>query len=248
LSELNQLTPQKRFDNKYICHISKLGSILDLMSKDYKILEINGKRHSHYSNLYFDTKDLTFYHNHINGKLGRQKVRLRHYDTSNENYIEIKYKNNKKETSKTRIKINEFNSQVISNFRDILDKGLSVNTDELIATLTLTYNRITLIRPDSFDKFTFDYGLSANTSGNKSLYFNGLLIIEHKSTNKTDANKLPEKLNHIELKKMSISKYCLGLVLSKDNIKYNTYKSKLITIQKVSNGINTKYPLYSWSN
>ena len=48
----------------FIFHKDKLKNVLDYLSKHYEILEIDNKRFFKYENLYFDTDDYFFYHQH----------------------------------------------------------------------------------------------------------------------------------------------------------------------------------------
>ena len=48
---------------------------------------------------------MTLYHDHHNGKLNRYKVRRRRYIDTDTEFLEVKLKNNKKRTIKSRIKL-----------------------------------------------------------------------------------------------------------------------------------------------
>src|SRR5688572_23938254 len=103
LVQLDAVKLQDRIDTKYLFHISKLQQILNTVSASYNCLEIGGKRMFDYESIYYDTDTLKFYHDHYCGKLNRVKVRIRRYVDSNQIYFEIKAKNNKFRTIKSRI-------------------------------------------------------------------------------------------------------------------------------------------------
>ena len=92
-----------RTDTKFSFHSSQLFSILDDIKFDYTALEISGKRFAEYHTLYYDTKKLDLYMHHQNGGLNRYKVRHRTYVDSQLGFLEVKFKNNKERTKKTRI-------------------------------------------------------------------------------------------------------------------------------------------------
>ena len=41
-------------------------------------------------------------------------------------------------------------------------------------------------------------------------------------------------LNEFRIKKISFSKYCMGIVLTNANVKYNRFKSKCMVINKLT--------------
>ena len=73
------------------------------LARQYEVLEIDNKRFFKYQNLYFDTDDFFFYHQHHNRNLSRYKVRFRRYVDTNQCYFEVKHKNNKRKTLKSRL-------------------------------------------------------------------------------------------------------------------------------------------------
>ncbi|MBU0505857.1 VTC domain-containing protein, partial [bacterium] len=60
----NDVKLMDRHDTKYVLPRNKLASLLDLLLSDYKLLTIENKKVFTYKNLYFDTPDFTFYHQH----------------------------------------------------------------------------------------------------------------------------------------------------------------------------------------
>ena len=105
--KLRDLSLMSRYDTKFIFHREKLISIFDCLSDNYDIMEINRKRVSGYENLYYDTDDLLFYHQHHNKRVNRYKIRCRRYIDTNMCFFEIKCRNNKKKTTKVRYLLNE---------------------------------------------------------------------------------------------------------------------------------------------
>ena len=103
LSEMEDVELLNRFDTKYMIHIDRLIEILALIKNDYRILEVKGVRLNRYNNLYFDTPDYKFYLTHHNKKANRLKIRCRSYVDSNVSFFEVKKKNNKDKTEKSRI-------------------------------------------------------------------------------------------------------------------------------------------------
>ena len=157
LDDLNDAKLMNRVDSKFILPMSFLPELLAQVRHLYSVLEINGKRISNYHNQYFDTPQMSFYHDHHNGKLNRYKVRRRHYLDTDTEFLEVKLKNNQKRTVKTRIKLNDktgehslcsqFLSEQIANFDNSLDicqqggyQRIALANEAIAERLTLDFN------------------------------------------------------------------------------------------------------------
>src|SRR5690606_7937868 len=105
LAEMDAVALQDRIDTKYVFGLSELCSILPQIIDQYRVFEINEKRISRYRTLYFDTHDFNIYLHHHNGQGSRYKVRARKYVDSDLSFFEVKHKNNRKRTIKSRMPI-----------------------------------------------------------------------------------------------------------------------------------------------
>ncbi|MBL0342143.1 MAG: VTC domain-containing protein [Bacteroidetes bacterium] len=103
LVELDKVALLDRMDTKYVFTIEQLPMFLDRLKDTYCVLEINNNSMFHYESLYFDTDAFYLFNQHFVG-LNRYKVRFRKYVESNQSFFEIKFKNNKSRTVKTRIR------------------------------------------------------------------------------------------------------------------------------------------------
>jgi hypothetical protein len=93
LTELNATASYlKRIDTKFLMTKSDFKTLLDDLSKDFKVLEIAGNRVFGYDNVYMDTKDYFFYNQHQEKYNSRTKVRTRLYTDSNLAFFEYKQK------------------------------------------------------------------------------------------------------------------------------------------------------------
>ena len=121
-----------RTDTKFVFNIDILPAVLNEAKVFYKILDVEGNRISRYKTLYFDTQDFDLYNKHHSGKLNRYKVRHRTYVESSLGFLEVKFKNNKGRTLKTRIK--ELSVPDIKQGKafDFLQKMLPFNQKDLI--------------------------------------------------------------------------------------------------------------------
>jgi hypothetical protein len=95
LTELNATASfLKRIDTKFLLTKNEFSNLLEDLLKDFRVLEIAGKRIFSYDNVYMDTPDYFFYNQHQNRELSRTKIRTRFYKDSDLAFFEYKQKEN----------------------------------------------------------------------------------------------------------------------------------------------------------
>jgi hypothetical protein len=114
--------------------------------------------------LYFDTPELSFYHDHHNGKRPRLKVRMRSYLSNGQTFLEVKKKENLLRTSKQRMEIAAVNPVISAVMFDFLKDCGVKNSQWLEATLWNSFQRITLISNDACQRMTIDLGIAFHDS------------------------------------------------------------------------------------
>ena len=118
LDEMKSVRLMNRVDQKYMASVDRLEELLERVADGYYVQRIQSAQPCRddsemqdseliapYRTLYFDTEGLDMYMMHHNGKLNRQKLRVRTYRSTDTTFFEIKNKDNKKKTSKVRIPI-----------------------------------------------------------------------------------------------------------------------------------------------
>ena len=225
-----------RIDSKYLTTADQLPILFQKLQNNYKVQETNNLRLIPYRNLYYDTPDLQMYLAHHNKKLTRQKLRTRIYEATGEAFCEVKMKNNKKRTKKKRIAIEP----------DLWDKTLECNDiqtfvhpwlpydlDTLRPTLQNAFQRITLVNKAGTERLTMDLNLEVyNWRTECSAQFPNLIIMELKQ----DGNYpsfFKQVLLEQRIKPYRISKYCIGIVLTDPEVKYNRFKKKIRYIERL---------------
>ncbi len=168
----------KRIDTKFVVHKKDLIPVLGELKSFYKVLEIDKDRVMTYKTLYFDTRAKKFYHDHHNGKTNREKVRIRKYVESNRCFLEIKQKDVKGRTSKSRIAIPDFETDLSEISTDFIRKTTLKDYD-LSPTIRNQFNRITLVNNTDKERVTIDLNLSVKKNEAVKSYGN-LVIIEVK--------------------------------------------------------------------
>ena len=228
LNEMNSVALMKRTDTKFIINLSQLILILKKIEKSYKVLEIKNDRIMSYSSLYFDTIDNKFYKDHHNGKNNRTKIRQRKYVESNLCFLEVKQKNGKGETKKSRIPVIDFELNLTKSSKEFISKTTNQEYN-LEPSLWNGFNRITLVNLEGKERVTIDLNLSYNIV-DKEKGFENLVIIEVKQERFNRKSEIVKSLKSIRQNPYSISKYCIGMISLYNDLKYNVFKKKLIKI------------------
>lgn len=238
LTDIETIKLMKRYDTKFIFHRDKLQAFFDYLHPDYQVLEINNKRSFRYENLYYDTDDHFFYHQHHNQRVNRYKLRCRKYIESNNCYFEIKFKNNKKKTIKNRILLEDktINHELLQESKDFARKLVLIDNgnivDEVRPALWIGFNRITFANVINKERLTFDINLTYADMNTNCCKINNLIIAELKSEHASLNSSFYQYLKYLEIFPTKFSKYCMGIALTEKNIKCNRFKKNLLKLHK----------------
>ena len=245
LGDMDSVKLMNRTDTKYVFSSSLILEILNELSDKYRILEIEGKKTSFYNTMYFDTEQLKFYTQHHNGKLNRHKVRMREYVDSKICFLEIKFKNNKGRTIKNRIRKKKISANLSDESIAFIQKYTNISSSELSPKLWNAFNRITLVQKEAKERITLDLDLGFSNENAKA-NVPELIIAEVKQEKYNVKSDFIQAMRKCSIKPMRMSKYCIGSVLLNGNLKsnqfqedfkYNRFKEKTLTINKINYGI-----------
>ena len=218
---------------KFTFNLDDLASVLNLVKPYYRVLEIQNSRISNYKTLYYDTPKLDLYNHHHSGKLNRYKLRHRMYVDSSLGFFEVKFKNNKGRTIKTRIKENElpdFSNEQVSKF---LKKYLPYDPALLAPKIWVNYSRITLVSKTSPERLTIDLDLEFQKDQNSRI-LKQLVIAEVKRSSRSDSPFI-SVMKEKHIRQGSISKYCMAIACMYKKIKINNFKNRINQIFKILN-------------
>jgi hypothetical protein len=232
LSEISSVSLLNRVDTKFLMPKDQLVDFLENLKNHYFIVEIDKLRTLPYNTLYFDTEDLYYYHEHHRGKLNRLKFRNREYVNSGTVFNEIKKKSNRGKTKKSRIKRADFNLNFDEEFKSFAEKKFSDSNLELLPSLEVKYNRITLVDKDFSERMTIDVGLNFSFENEKSS-FEKLVVIELKRDKNGGSSAGQKLLKEFRCKQTGFSKYCIGVATTHKNIKQNNFKQKLRMVDRI---------------
>lgn len=232
LDEMNSVALMKRTDTKFVININSLPIVLNTLLETYQVLEIKGRRIMNYSSLYLDTNDFKFYLDHHNGRVNRTKIRQRKYVDSDLTFLEIKKKNGKGETNKFRIEIDDFETELSEKSKEFITK-ITAQDHNLQTSLWNSFNRITLVNLKDNERVTIDLNLTYTVDDKEKKYSN-IVVVELKQSRFDRKSLVVKALKDIGHNPYSISKYCIGVANLYQNLKQNTFKSKLLKINKIS--------------
>lgn len=234
LEEIKDVELMNRIDTKFVFHKDLLPTVLLAANNNYEILNIDGHLNFKYFNEYFDTPTNYMYIAHHNGIANRYKIRIREYVETKTRFLEIKFKNNKKKTIKKRMLL----QNVISAFSEaetaFIHEYSTFNATDLQSSIINNFHRITLANRKWNERITIDTFLEFKFNSDKILLDN-LVICEVKKSPGQLMTPMEHLLRQFGIKPFRLSKYCLGTVLFKKQIKSNLYKEKIIMLTKKLN-------------
>jgi hypothetical protein len=221
-----------RIDTKYVIPASFLPELLEQLKDKYFAFEIEGKRALEYRTLYYDTDDLLLYKTHHQGRLNRYKIRERTYVDSKLSYFEIKFKNNKNDTIKNRIKIPTINDKIEGETDAFLRTISGLNGEDFKPKLWVFYHRITLVSKEMNERATIDLNLTYDNLTN-AVSYGDLVVIEAKRDKTLKTTPMLLALKDNKLRPGGFSKYCLGQAATNPDLKQNSFKKKFHLIKQI---------------
>ena len=235
LADLDKANLMDRVDVKFMLPMTALPVLLTQLQSHYSVLEIKGKRVSKYYNQYFDTKGMDFYQEHHNGKLNRFKVRQRTYVDTDTTFLEVKFKNNKKRTIKTRVNCPQ-DAKSDDSCHQFIYQEMDTSFNDLEISQQSGYNRIALANEASAERLTLDFNLWYQRGNNDpKVTPAGFFIAELKQYKRSKLSPFFQLMSKNNIFPASFSKYCIGCaLLYKNTIKTNQFKSVLAQVQRYS--------------
>ena len=228
-----------RRDTKFLLHIDDLEKLLVVARDRFLALDIDKVRYFRYENTYYDTPDYLFYNQHHQQRVNRYKVRIRNYVDSGTHFLEIKFKNNKKQTLKNRIKLDNEFDYTLQSYRDFLAHYGIQKDLEIFPSTNCSYDRIALTSRDRTERLTIDMNLknlviSAPQHCDKVLHEVGIIELKQSRINRN--TELFRLIRQFSSRPTNISKYCIGFSqISKEQntVKFNRFKSTQNKIDKI---------------
>lgn len=252
LEELSGAALMRRQDTKYVFSAALLSRLLTDLEGHYSVLEVGGLVRHRYLTLYFDTAAYDLFNAHHRGMGERVKVRERQYLTTGQLFLEVKHRNNKGVTDKTRSEVNGWAEQVpggvmpgrlLDHVTDGHSQGhvdghTEGHTDGLILKPTLwnAYERITLVSKHRPERVTIDTDLTFTAAGNAAYGAAGAVVAEVKQPSIDRASPVMQRLRSLGVRPSGFSKYCIGVSLLRPDLRHNRFKPRLRNLRRLTEG------------
>ncbi|MBR6370561.1 MAG: polyphosphate polymerase domain-containing protein [Bacteroidaceae bacterium] len=236
LDEMSSIRLMNRIDSKYLANEEQLARLLELARNEYMVQSIDGIRQSEYSTQYLDDRFNTMYLNHHNGRLTRQKVRIRTYVDTGDNFFEVKLKNNHGRTKKKRIHLTGADTYVQDGAAEFLEEHgmLSIPLSDMMPKVANRFKRITLVNNARTERLTIDRHLSFhNVETGLDRIMENLVVIEVKRDGNT-YSPIQDLLRELRIFPSGFSKYCIGMALTTPGIKRNMFNERIRKIEKLT--------------
>ena len=237
LDEMSSIKLMNRVDTKYVISEEYCMELLRRAVDKYSVQVIGDVRACRYSTLYYDTPDLEMYTVHHNRKLTRQKIRSRTYVESGISFIEVKNKTNTGRTKKKRITIDESYFACVGKSPEaaaFLSEKSNYAPDQIQPALATIFDRITLVNHAHTERLTIDMNLrfvNMRAETPQEATVDRMVIVELKQDGLC-YSPMKEILQDLRVKRLSVSKYCVGTALSNPTVKANRFKRKIRLIRK----------------
>ena len=233
LEEMGSIKLMNRLDRKYLATFSQLEQLLEMAQGKYYAQANGDSRFSPYRTIYLDTPDEEMYLAHHNGRLVRQKVRVRTYLDSGDTFLEVKNKDNHGRTKKKRISVQGIDTLAGDNGDELLHKYARYTLSQLVPKVENRFERITLVNINKTERLTIDTHVKFHhwETGCDNT-FDRLVIIELKRDGLVPSPVL-DILHQLRIHPSGFSKYCIGTVLTKSDIKQNLFRPKIRRIEKM---------------
>ena len=246
LDEMSGIKLMNRTDTKFVTTVDRLKLLLMLAREDYRAQDIDGRRIASYYTAYFDTSDNNMYIVHQNGHAGRQKLRIRSYMDTGQNFLEVKTKNNHGRTKKKRMDMIGFDpkhpdhgirflrqDEQYRQYDDFMRKHLRYDPTCLTEHLENNFKRITLVNKAKTERLTIDTDLKFHhLKTDNRVDLTGLVIIELKRDG-LQPSPILGMLRELRIKPSGFSKYCMGSAMTNPALKRNNFKERLRLVDRL---------------
>jgi len=202
---------QTRTDRKYVVEPEVFALLVEQLGAGLGVLEIAGVRSFRYESVYFDTPALDSYLGAAHGRRRRFKVRTRSYLDSGDCMLEVKTRNGRGETVKTRMPYDIRRRTTIDPAGlDFVRSHAALPAGATLApVLTTAYARATLVDLATGSRLTCDSGVECSSPAGASVSLEPELLVETKSAGApTAADRF---LWRAGVRPVAVSKFCVGM-------------------------------------
>jgi hypothetical protein len=223
-----------RTDTKFLLSEEAVRTALEALAGEYRVLDVDGTRFTPYRTQYFDTESLALFRRHHAGGSNRYKVRTRTYLNTGLSFIEIKRKTGRGATRKVRQATPEFEIELRKSSRQFIDEHSSHPAASFGPALLTAFDRICLVRTDRPERLTIDLDMAIETSeGQFRLPHVAVAELKQARGEHRHNSSFLEAMRRARIRPTGFSKYCIGLLLTRPEIKHNLFKPQLKSLRSL---------------
>ena len=243
LDEMSAIKLMNRVDTKYVLSEELCMELLRRAVGEYSVQVIGDVRAARYETLYYDTPNWDMYTVHHNRKLTRQKIRTRTYIETLLSFVEVKNKTNRGRTKKRRTVIDR---EYFPDFKrsaeacEFMAQHSTYTLEELLPSLITRFERVTLVNHAHTERLTIDFNVRFDNLRTGRVLSPGverMVIVELKQDGMC-YSPMKQIMLDLRVKKLKVSKYCIGVVLTTPEVKSNRFKRKLRQVRKAISNEN----------
>lgn len=232
LKEMDRVKLLVRMDTKYVFNEELLPEVLAPMLAEYRLLHVSGKLGTDYRTLYFDTPGLQDFRDHHNGRTFRSKVRFREYVGADLHFLEIKRKTGRGGTDKARTRVQGTPTMLSAEQCDFIDRSTGVPATR-VPVLWNDFTRYTFVHRERAERLTMDVRLGFRTMDGVEATLGPVVVAELKQERGDGTSPFTTIMRSAGIRTSSLSKYCIGMLLTGKAPKYNTFKAVLLRIRSL---------------
>lgn len=235
LDHLGAAGLMRREDTKFLFTQQSLPALLRGLEGTYQLLEVAERVDHDYLTLYYDTEAFDLFLAHHRGLLDRVKVRERKYLSTDALYLEVKHRDKKGVTSKTRTPAATWDDVLEPAHTGVHHQLAEGAKSGLLPVLWNAYRRVTLVDLVRLERVTIDRGLSF-ARGGQAIGLGDVCIAEVKQARLDRRSPVMARCRELGVRPGGFSKYCMGVSLLVPTIKHNRFKPRLRRLERLTNG------------
>lgn len=240
LADVADTAVADRVDTKFVLDDEQLRDALSALRNEYRVLDIDGRRFTAYETQYFDTESFDLFRRHHSGGGKRCKVRTRRYANTTLSFLEVKQKTTTGATTKFRVATPGFETESLAAWSEFIAAYCPYPAPELRPVLQSRFDRICLISSERPERLTIDLDLRFDSSGG-TVALPRVAVAELKQEWTGEPARDSEFLRAMRAmgaRSTGFSKYCIGLLLTRPEIKHNLFKPQLRQLRNLMGEAN----------
>jgi len=240
LADVADTAVANRVDTKFVLDDEQLLGLLAALRDDYRVLDIDGRRFTAYETQYFDTGSYELFRRHHSGGSNRCKVRSRLYANTGLAFLEVKQKTRTGTTIKFRVPTASFETGSLEPWSDFIATHCPYPASALRPVLRSRFDRISLVNTSRRERLTIDLDLKVD-GREETVDLPHVAVAELKQEWTGEPARDSEFLHAMRalgVRTTGFSKYCIGLLLTRPEIKHNLFKPQLRQLRQLMGETN----------